>query len=526
MKVRKMFQLIYSVIVASLIILAIVSFLMLKNQIELKDSEQIRYQSYVAADELKESSDDLTSLCRTYVSTGDATWETKYWEVLDIRNGKKARPDGKTIALQEIMKQLGFTDVEFQKLKEAENNSNELVYTETVAFNAMKGLYDNGTGSFTIKDTINQELARRIMFDSKYHSDKERIMLPIRQFLAMIDARTQSEVDKHVRRGNILLGIIIFFIMLIIFITFFSYFVIDKRIIQVLGGEPLEISKIASSIAEGNLRDIQFDNELQQGIYGNMIQMSEKLKYVVTSIKEASSIILSASEQTNYTAQNISEGAGLQASSVQEISASIEQMSASIEQNTHNSELTNKLATQASADMLESGNTVQATVLAMKTITQKVAIIRDIAFQTNILALNAAVEAAQAGQHGKGFSIIASEVRQLAERTQKAAKEIDTLTKESVLIAERASSLFLEIVPVIENTASLVSEITASSHEQNHGAEQVNVAIQNLNNIAQQNAAASEELAVKAHETTEFAHKLQDIVAFFKVDMDKKTHRW
>ena len=526
MKVKRMFQFIYGAIVASLMLLAIASFLMLKNQIELKDSQQIRYQSYLVADELKESSDDLTRLCRTYVSTGEKKWEDKYWEILDIRNGKKPRPDGRTIALQTIMKQLGFTKEEFRKLKEAEANSNDLVYTETVAFNAMKGLYDDGLGNFTVKDSVNQELARRIVFDSKYHDDKELIMAPINDFLSMLDARTQKAVDKHIKRGNILLWLIIIFIIFIIFIALFSYFIIDKRIIQVLGGEPLEISKIASDIAEGNLVDIESENDLQQGIYGNMIQMSEKLKYVVTSIKEASAFILAASEQTNDTAQRISEGAGEQASSIEEISASIEQISSSIEQNTHNSEQTNKLATKASADMLENGNTVKATVDAMKTITRKVAIIRDIAFQTNLLALNAAVEAAQAGQNGRGFSIIASEVRLLAERTQKAAKEIDILTQDSVQIAERASRLFLEIVPAIENTANLVSEITASSHEQNHGAEQVNNAIQSLNNISQQNAAASEELAVKSQETTQHAKMLQDIVAFFKVETDKKAHRW
>lgn len=187
MKVKNLFILIYSVIIVLVTTLGILSFLMLDVQNKLEESFVIRYKSFVIADELRQSSDDLTRLCRTYVSTEDAKWEKKYWEILDIRNGEKIRPDGNKIALRDSMKLLGFTDAEFRKLKDAQNNSNDLVWTETIAFNAVKGLFDDGTGNFTIKDTANFELARRIMFDEKYHSDKASIMTPINDFFLLLD---------------------------------------------------------------------------------------------------------------------------------------------------------------------------------------------------------------------------------------------------------------------------------------------------------------------------------------------------
>ena len=144
--------------------------------------------------------------------------------------------------------------------------------------------------------------------------------------------------------------------------------------------------------------------------------------------------------------------------------------------------------------------------------------IESISKQTNLLALNAAIEAARAGEHGKGFAVVASEVRKLAERSQAAAGEISTLSSRSVQVAETAGEMLNKMVPDIQKTSELVQEISASSKEQDTGAEQISKAIQQLDSVIQQNASASEEMASTSEELSGQAEQLKDTISFFHID--------
>jgi len=276
----------------------------------------------------------------------------------------------------------------------------------------------------------------------------------------------------------------------------------------------------AQKIAEGDLSanlDIEQKDEI--GVLAKSLQnMIEKLREVVSFVMVGADNILSASIQVSSSSQQMSQGSNEQASSTEEISSSMEEMVANIQQNTDNSKQAEKIALLG-ADSIKRGS--EATIKSagsMKQIADKVKIIGDIAFQTNILALNAAVEAARAGEHGRGFAVVASEVRKLAERSRVAADEIDILTKNGVREAEDAGQLLADIVPEIEKTAKLVQEIAAASIEQNSGAEQINNAIQQLNVVVQQNAASSEELASSSEEMSSQAEQLTESVSFFKIE--------
>ena len=132
--------------------------------------------------------------------------------------------------------------------------------------------------------------------------------------------------------------------------------------------------------------------------------------------------------------------------------------------------------------------------------------------------MNAAIEAARAGEHGKGFAVVASEVRKLAERSQAAAGEISALSIRSVQVAETAGQMLGKMVPDIRRTSELVQEISASSKEQDSGAEQISKAIQQLDNVIQQNASASEEMAFTSEELSGQAEQLTEAISFFKMD--------
>lgn len=293
---------------------------------------------------------------------------------------------------------------------------------------------------------------------------------------------------------------------------------ITRSILGQLGGEPAAIAIITNRLADGDLTvSFEGDSKNHLGVYAALRNLAEKLKAVVGEVMSAADNVASGSQELSATAQQMSQGATEQAASAEEISASMEEMTSSIRHNTDNSMQTEKISIKSSVDAKAGGKAVVETVSAMKEIASKIGIIEEIARQTNLLALNAAIEAARAGEHGKGFAVVASEVRKLAERSQKAAGEISALSTRSVAIAEQAGDMLTRMVPDIQKTSELVQEITASSKEQDTGAEQINKAIQQLDQVIQQNASASEEMASTSEELSSQAEQLQDSIRFFNI---------
>ena len=281
-----------------------------------------------------------------------------------------------------------------------------------------------------------------------------------------------------------------------------------------------ETERVLQSIAKGDLtQKYSINSKGNLKTIGDSINRTIfNLNELISTIATNSNNIAAASTEISSAAFQLSEGATNQASSVEQISSSMEQMTANIEQNTSNARQTEKIAKLASDEILDSKESVLDTVESMKTIASKISIIGEISRQTNLLALNAAVEAARAGEHGRGFAVVAAEVRKLAERSQIAASEINEVSAQSVNIAQRSGEMLTEVVPNIQKTADLVQEITASSIEQNSGSSQINLAIQNLNNIVQENAATAEQMAAGAEELSAQADVLKNAVSHFKIN--------
>jgi len=309
-------------------------------------------------------------------------------------------------------------------------------------------------------------------------------------------------------------GVIIFSIIAAIAGIILAYVIARGIIVPINKGVAF-----AEKISRGDLQaTVDVDQKDEIGVLASSLRnMANRLRDIVGNIRSGADNIAAASQQMSSSSQEMSQGASEQASSAEEVSSSMEEMTSNIQQNTENARETENISQKASGSIRKGNDATQNSVESMKEIAEKISIINDIAFQTNILALNAAVEAARAGEHGKGFAVVASEVRKLAERSAEAARDIDEKSKAGVDISEQAGKQLEEIVPEIEKTSQLVQEITAASNEMNNGADQVNSAIQQLNQVTQQNAASSEELATSAEELSGQADQLKQIISFFKV---------
>lgn len=310
------------------------------------------------------------------------------------------------------------------------------------------------------------------------------------------------------------------------------------RLILLIGVLAIAILWLLLSYISNNLVDIiirltNFSKEINQGNLGasidikrsdeigdlakSLIGMRNSLREMVAAIKEGNESITNASKVLNTTSNQLSSDANNQAAAVEQVAASMEQMVANIDSNAENTKETEKIVVQASSGVRKGASASVNTSISMQKIEEKVQIITDIAFQTNLLALNAAVEAARAGEHGKGFSVVAAEVRKLAERSKIAAEEIVKFIKEGVQTSNEAGELLKSITPEIDRVVKLIQDITAATIEQSDGANQINHSIQNLNNITQANATTSEEIAANATMLLDQTEQLKINIEQFRI---------
>ncbi|HJV03280.1 MAG TPA: methyl-accepting chemotaxis protein [Burkholderiaceae bacterium] len=310
--------------------------------------------------------------------------------------------------------------------------------------------------------------------------------------------------------------------------------VIGYWLVQAITVPLNEAVELAGAIAGGDLtRTIVVRGNDETGrLMAALQKMNASLVSIVGQVRSGTDTIATATGEIAAGNQDLSSRTEEQASSLQETAASMEQLTATVKQNTEYAVQASTLAESASAVAARGGEVIGHVVGTMDEIsdsahkiTDIIGVIDSIAFQTNILALNAAVEAARAGEQGRGFAVVASEVRSLAHRSADAAKQIKALIGASVERVEAGSQYvsaagdtMRDIVNSVRKVSDIIGDITLASKEQSSGIEQISIAISQMDQVTQQNAALVEQAAAASEAMQSQAGRLSQVVGLFKLD--------
>ena len=305
-----------------------------------------------------------------------------------------------------------------------------------------------------------------------------------------------------------------------------------RRLARQLGGEPVYAKEIASRIAAGDLSNrIALARNDSSSMLSALHDMQSGLSTTVSDIAASADAIATASGEISMGNLDLSQRTEQQAMALERTASSMEQLTSTVRQNADNAKQASTLANNAS-EIAEKGGAVVGRVVATmneinasaKSIGDIIGVIEGIAFQTNILALNAAVEAARAGEEGRGFSVVAAEVRNLAQRSAGAAKEIKGLISTSVervsngsTLAQDAGQTMDEVVKAVKRVTDIMGEISAASAEQSSGIEEINLAVTQMDAGTQQNAALVEQATAAARSLDDQAKALKVMVGKFRL---------
>ncbi len=375
-------------------------------------------------------------------------------------------------------------------------------------------------------DDLNIEITKPIFRKISINGSVKYLSIsPLRltdgKFLGHLVIFAGAENVAHQKAGIILVFILGTLLCLILTSAAIIY-VVQTRVTSKIS----LLIDVLDNLKEGKLKtydDVEISSDEIGLLMKAIIEVNSKLSTIVVAIHESAHKLVDTSLIINNLATSVLNGATIQATSAEEVSASMEQMTAGIEQNSEHAVKTDKITLKAFDDIQKMATETELSLKYIKEISANTSMVNDIAFQTNLLALNASIEAARAGEQGKGFSVVAVEVRRLAERSKKTADGIIDLTENCVGITEKAHTMMNELIPEFEHTTHLINEINTSSNEQKIGALNINKAISQLNEIIQHFSTTADTLSVQAKQLNDEADTLNEKVNYFTIEEYKNN---
>ena len=503
-------------LVTLLIVGGLISQVITSNKnVEQTSKSTARYLSYILADEFRQTSQDLTRLCRSYIATGDQQYFDQYWDIVKWRSGDIARPSTVDHHLypnairkqSDIMKELNFSTKEFSLLDDASKKSNALIATEDQAMRSIQSnSFASGPHSPRDNETV-REFALRIVFDDYYHQEVSNIMAPVNQFFTELDRRTAAELTQSQNEALNWLSVNtisqVFILLIVATISLFLFKVLFTPLKTAIN------AMIDIAEGEGDLtRRLETKGNDEISSLGNGFNLfAANIQSIISQLHVSINDITQSSHQVLSTASETDSAIGEQRNSIQQLLVSIEQIVPAIREvatlatsavdlaNGSTTTANNGLSVVSQADKnikeLENEITNATSVineLAEDThnIGSVLDVIKGIADQTNLLALNAAIEAARAGEQGRGFAVVADEVRTLAKRTQDSTSEIQEMIERLQVCSDKA-------VSAMEQSRRKTQHCVENTNEARTSLDQISSDVDSINQVNSQIATATEE---------------------------------